>query len=133
MAGGSRPDSDEMLVTALAAGKMRKDAAEMAGVSERTVYARLADAGFRGRAAELRREMIERAVGELSDATAEAARALRALLSAESEAVRLRAACAILDQAVKLRDHAELCERVEEIERRLGGGPNVDPKPDCAA
>ena len=65
--------------------------------------------------------MVSRAVGQLADAGAEAARTLRALLGAESESVRLGACRAILELGMKLRESEELERRVAELESLLAG------------
>ncbi|MGH2031954.1 hypothetical protein, partial [Acinetobacter baumannii] len=72
--------------------------------------------------AELRGRLLNQAVGKLADAATAAADELRNLLGEESSAIRLRAAVAILDSAVKTREHAELAEQVAELERRLAEG-----------
>ncbi len=79
----------EALAVGLACGQTMRDAAAAAGVTEMTAYRRWKDPEFRKRVAELRAEMIGRAVGRLVDGMSEAADVLRALLKAESEATRL--------------------------------------------
>jgi HEAT repeat protein len=109
------------LAAALAAGRSNRAAAAEAGVSERTVGARMADPAFRRLVAELRSRMVDRAVGRLSDGMVEAADGLRALLTARSPAIRLAAARALLELAGKVRAEVELEERVADLERLLEG------------
>src|SRR5262245_50392798 len=104
---------------ALAAGATVCQAAERAGLSVRTAYRRLAEASFRQRVAELRAEMVERAVGKMADGMAEAADTLRQLLRADAESVRLGAARSMLELGNKLRESVELEQRLVELERRL--------------
>ncbi len=118
MAGGDRKNADGALITALASGATVAAAAEQAGVSERTVYRRLEDDSFRGQLAEARAELIKRAVGRLARDCSAAADTLRALLTAESETVRLGAAKSIIELAVKIREHDELAERVAALEQQ---------------
>jgi hypothetical protein len=111
----------EALAVALAAGQTLRDAAAAAGVTEMTAYRRWKDPEFRKRVAELRAEMIARAVGKLADGMSEAADVLRSLLAAESEATRLGAARASLELPVKLHESTELEARLAALERASNG------------
>jgi hypothetical protein len=117
-----RKNADAALALALASGLTAGDAAERAGVAPRTAYRRLADAAFRAHVAELRAEMVGRALGKMADGMAEAADILRQLLRAEKESVRLGAARALLELTVRLRESVELEERVRVLEERLARG-----------
>src|SRR5256714_587686 len=87
-----------ILVTALAKGATVPQAAAQAGVSERTVYRRLADPAFRARIETLRAEMVQRAAALLIAAAIHAAKTLIDLqASATPAAVRRRAARDILE------------------------------------
>jgi hypothetical protein len=110
---------DDVLALALARGATRQEAARVAGLSERTVYVRLGDPKFRLRVAEFRRAMIDGAIGKLATIADKAADVLGRLLEEESPSTRLRSAQAILDQLTRLREHVELSERVEELEKNL--------------
>lgn len=115
-----RKNADDAMLLHLASGKTVQAVAELCAVSERTVRRRQAEAGFGERLHALRADMIDRGLGKLADAVADAAQALRNLLAeAESEAVKLSAAKAILEQAVKLRDAAELEQRIRALEERM--------------
>jgi hypothetical protein len=59
-----------------------------------------------------------RAVGELADGMAAAAKALRGLLDCESPAVRLGAARSLLEIGMKAREALDLEERVRALEER---------------
>ncbi len=119
MAENGRENRDATLLGALAAGATVRQAAEQAGVSERTAHRRLSDDAFRRRVAELRGEMVARALGRMADGMAEAADTLRQLLRAESETVRLGACRAALELSVKLRESVELEQRMQDLEKRL--------------
>jgi hypothetical protein len=114
-----RRNADEALALALATGQTLRGAAAAAGLGERTATRRMANPGFRFRVAELRSEMVQRALGRMADGMAEAADTLRALLQAEGESVRLGAARALLELGAKLRETVELGSKVEELERLL--------------
>jgi hypothetical protein len=96
-----------------------RDAASAAGIGERTATRRWADARFRQRVAELRSEMVSRALGKMADGMSDAAGKLRALLSATSESVQLGACRALLELGVKLRESVELEARLAALEAAL--------------
>jgi hypothetical protein len=85
-----RRNADELLATALAAGKTVHDAAAAAGVAGRTAVRRLADADLTRHVAALRDDMIRAAAGRLADGMAAAADLLRALLADADPHVRHR-------------------------------------------
>lgn len=117
---GREKKGDTPLALALAAGRSVRDAAQEAGISERTVYRRLDDDRFRRRVREARAEMFDSALGLLADATTSAIQTLWQISSqGESETVRVRAAQAILDGVNKWREVNELSERLLQLESRL--------------
>jgi tetrahydromethanopterin S-methyltransferase subunit G len=122
VAGGDRRNANDRLAVELAAGKAVADAADAAGVSERTAYRRLDDAGFRGRVTTLRGDMIGRAVGQLADASTKAVQTLTELLVADSATVRLGAARSILELGMRLRDANEIEERLSTLEQKVENG-----------
>ena len=122
MAEIGRHNDDDGLILALATGQPVRDAAEQAGVSERTAYRRLEDAEFRRQVSEVRGAMFDQAVGKLADGAVEAVTTLRTLASkAESETVRLSAAKAVLDIGSRLRETAELEQRMADLEQQTVG------------
>jgi hypothetical protein len=116
---------DDILALALARGATRQEAGRIAGVSERTVYVRLSDSTFRLRVSEFRRAMIDGAIGKLATLADKAADVLGKLLDEESPAVRLRAAGSVLEQLTRIREHVELSERLEELERQVARNSGV--------
>jgi hypothetical protein len=110
-----------VLAAALAGGQSLRDGAVTAGLSARTANRRWAEPAFRRRVAELRSGAIEQATGKMADSMAEAASTLRALLKAQSEAVRLGAAKAALELGLKLRENLDLEQRLAALEKHLGG------------
>jgi hypothetical protein len=107
---------------ALASGQTVRDAAQLAGIGERTATRRVADPDFRRRVAELRGEMVARAMGRLADASVTAVETLRSLLAAEGESPRLGAAKAILELGTKLRENVELEQRLVTLEKAFAKG-----------
>jgi hypothetical protein len=126
---GKRPRrGDEVLVTALACGATVEGAARKAGLSERTVYRRLADPDFQSRLRHERAELARRAAGLLTAASLESVRTLVELQgTALPPAARLGAARAVIGLGMKLREEVDLVDRVAELERRL---EQVDGVPD---
>jgi hypothetical protein len=117
---------DDALILALAAGAKAPDAADAAGVSERTVYRRLESSDFRQRVQAVRDGLFAEACGCLAAASADAVRTLRRLLKAKSEATRLGASRAILENVVRLREAVDVQSRLAELERRTGATDERD-------
>jgi hypothetical protein len=105
---------------ALACGATPENAAQRAGVSLRTVYRRLADPAFRGQVDGVRTEMVRRTAGMLTAAGVGSLKTFTTLLeSATSESVRLGAARAIIELGCKVRESAELSDRLATLEARM--------------
>jgi hypothetical protein len=107
---------DSALVVALAAGKTLRDAAKAAGVAEATAHRRVKEPGFAEAVAEARSKLVDAALGQLANASAEAVTTLRALLHADGESVRLGAARSILELGTKLRESVEFEQRIARLE-----------------
>jgi len=114
-----RATADELIACALATGKSHKDAAAEAGVSEKTVFRRAADAAFKARVAELRSDMVRTAAGRLVDGMTEAAGVLRAGLTHRDPHIRHKSAVKLIELGVKVTELAELERRVEDLEQRV--------------
>jgi AcrR family transcriptional regulator len=130
--GGRKKGGDDTLILALAKGETVADAAAAAGVSERTVYRRMEEQEFQDRLQALRTMMFQRAAGKLADRTAAATDALEGMLTATNENVRLGAAKALLELAVKYSEHTEVMAKLvklqamfEEIKKESGRGSSV--------
>jgi hypothetical protein len=120
VSGGERRNADAALIAALAAGKTVEASAKIAGVSVATAHRRLAEDGFKQRVTAARDEMIARAVGQLSEAAADAVAALRDLLKpATPPAVRLGAARAALEMVLKGREATDLADEIAAFRREL--------------
>jgi hypothetical protein len=120
MAQKGRRTADERLLLALACGATVEVAARQAGVSESTAYRRLAEPAFRQRLQRVRADFVQRTAGTMTAAATEAVRTLLELLKpAAPPPVRLGAAKAVLEIGVKLREIAEVEERLAALEERL--------------
>jgi hypothetical protein len=115
MAGSVAKKGDSRLLMALAAGCTVSHAAKLAEVSERTAFRRLADPEFLNRLRATKVDMVERAVDRLSATAVQAVDTLRALLSADSESVRLGAARAVLEHAGRLHEAPQLRDNRQSI------------------
>jgi hypothetical protein len=115
-----QPRRDDALVLALACGATVEAAARQAGVSDRTVYRRLADPAFQKRVKDARTDLVRRSAGLLSAASGEAVRTLLALMKdAAPPATRLGAAKAVLEIGMRLRELAELEAEVRALEEKV--------------
>jgi hypothetical protein len=84
------------------------------------VYRRLADPDFRQQLHAIRADMVQRTAGALTAAATEAVRTLLELQKpVVPAAVRLGAARAVLEIGVKLREVAELEERLAALEQQF--------------
>ena len=96
-----------------------REAAALAGVSERNAHTCWSDPDFRQKVNKAWSEIVRQAVGRLGDASTQAAAVLRELLCADSETVRLSAARSILDHCVKLSEFANVEQRLSNIEAAI--------------
>jgi type II secretory pathway component PulF len=117
---GRRKKADIDLVLAVACGASPESAALKAGVSRRTVYRRLKDPAFCQQVKEMRSSLVARSTSMLTAAGLGAVKTLTTLQdSAESEAVRLRAAQAVISLGHKLRETVEYEERLRALEKQM--------------
>jgi hypothetical protein len=117
---GRRRKADGELIVALACGATPENAAQKTGFGLRTVYRRLAEPDFRKQVQEVRAEMVRRVAGMLTAAGIASIKTFTTLQdSAQSESVRLGAARAIIELGCKVRESAELTERLAAVEARL--------------
>jgi hypothetical protein len=111
------PDRDELIAYHLARGATREEAGRVAGCCKRVVYNRLTDPKFKLLVTEFRRAMLDEAVGKLATVAGRAVDVLAAALDDERATVRVRAATTLLDALLRVRAHAELDERLLELEK----------------
>jgi len=121
---------DEALVRAFVCGATVETAARRAGVSERTVYRRLADPAFQAELKEAGLELLQRTAALLSGAGIGSIKTLVDLQAdaAVNPSVRRHAARDVLDLSLRYRDRADYEPRLAAAEQRLaeimseGGG-----------
>ena len=99
-------------------------AAQSVGLNEKTIRRWLKEPGFLASYRAARRDALEHCLALLQKAGSAAVGALLQSLQAESEAVRLRAACAILDYSLKGTEILDLEARIAVLEQRASSGHN---------
>jgi len=112
-------NKDVLLAAAIASGLSASAAARQMDLSLSTVNRRTADPEFRQLVTELRREMLNTALGRMSDSMTRAADTLVALLDAEEPHIRLRAARALVILGLRLHESVDLADRVQELEAEV--------------
>lgn len=97
-------------------------ACKAAGVSRKTFYNwQDADPAFRLRLQTIREQMIAEALDGLAMQTRAALEAIDAALADENTGIRLRAAQAVLDHLLKLKDMIDLEARLKRLEDLAAG------------
>ena len=115
-----RKKADELLLTTLACGVSVEVAAQKAGISRATAFRRLQDPDFQSQLQQLRADMLNRAAATLTAAATEAIKTLLSLLqSTVPPATRLGASRSILEFGLKMREVADLEERLKALEERM--------------
>jgi hypothetical protein len=130
--GDKRPHKLDLFIASLLASKSVESAAAAAGIGTRTAWRWMADANFRRRLAEARRDALERAMTRLQESCTRAAINLDELQqSAENESVRLSASRCILELALRSAELQDVQERLSALEqiaqRRLKGQDHDQP------
>jgi hypothetical protein len=120
MSNKARKKAEDKLLLTLACGATVEAAARECRLSPRTVYRRLADAAFRQRLREAVADLVQRASRMLTAANGEAARTLLALLKETTPpATRHAAARSIIELGIKVRETADLEQRLADLEARV--------------
>jgi HEAT repeat protein len=105
-------------IAALLTTRTVQEAAAEAGVGERTLYRWMGDAAFRVAYSTASHERLAETIGRLRAVAGEAVETLRTALQDTSASVRVRAAVALLDTAVKV-EVDDLAQRVEDLEAKF--------------
>jgi hypothetical protein len=110
---------------ALACGATLEGAARQAGVSESTVRRRVKDPQFLAKLQALRGDMVQRTSGALTAAgTASVQTLLELQKPTAPPATRLGAAKAVLELGMKVRETAELEQRLAALEQQVAAAGN---------
>jgi hypothetical protein len=116
----------EALLAALLTEPTLARAAAKAGVSEATVHRWLLLPEFQAAYRRARRQIVEAAIGQLQQATGEAVETLRRNLTCGHAGAEIRAAAAILDQAIRGLELVDLEERLAALENADAKGEDGD-------
>ncbi len=115
----SRADRDEKILSALLSTTSKRKAAAVCGISERQVYARLADPVFRSEYDKRRRRLLSDACEALQRSLTAAVEELVYIAhdAETSPQTRLNACEAILRGACRFTELTEITNRIEKLER----------------
>lgn len=113
-----RTPAQRRLLAALLVSRNVREACKAAGIAERTAYSWLADSQFAAALAALEGQAIDEAARRLVQLTGSALDVLEAVLSDEAapRSVRVRAAVAVLDELLKLRELRNVEARLAALE-----------------
>ncbi len=111
----------ESAIGALLSFPTIKAAAEFMGIGESTLRRWMKTPGFLHAYRAARMDVLEHCVASLQKAGFDAVETLKNSLEAESEVVRFRAACAILDYSIKGAELLDLEQRVNVLEELKNG------------
>lgn len=112
-------DTKDRAALLLAQGTSCDKAGEAVGVTGRTIRRWREDPAFEAQVREARRAILDEAVAALGAAAREAVDTLRAALTEDSPAIRVRAALGIISALPGLSEHAELNERIAALEAAI--------------
>lgn len=101
-------------------------AARSVDIAPATIWRWTQQPEFRARLREARRAVVEGAIGRLQHVATEAVDALQRNLTCGTPSVEVRAATAILDQAIKAVELFDMVERVEQLEARLNSSDDQE-------
>lgn len=117
-------ENDEKILLALLNSATIAEAAEKSGVSERTVFRRLADKDFQSEWRSARRTAVETAVNQLQSGMSKAVKVLLQDLKDKNPAIRIRAAKLILEHSRLGLETFDFIARVEKLEAIMDSREN---------
>lgn len=122
---GELSQNQEKAIVALLAHPSTAKAAKASGVSESTIWRWLQDDTFRKHYRDAQEKVFDGALGSLQGAMTAAVDCLMRNLTCKNPSAEVSAAKTILDFTMKARELLDLADRVEELERRVGGKDSV--------
>jgi hypothetical protein len=111
----------EQAIVALLEQPTVEKAAQTVGVNEKTLRNWQKRPDFRAAFRAARREIVDGAITRLQQLTTGAVLALNRNLKCGKESVEVRTAQIVLEQSLRALELGDVLERVEELERRIGG------------
>jgi hypothetical protein len=128
MARKTRKGLVDQLGLGVASGMSVRGAGRAAGISQSAAQRMATTPEFAELVQRIRRELVSRTIGRLSRLSVKAAATLGRLLDSPAEDVRLKAATVLIDKLLSVSTHADLEERIEQLEKA-----HEHPKPYGAA
>lgn len=117
--GEKRSRRREQAISALLTHPTIVEAAQAAGVSEKTIRNWLKDAAFLRDFRATRSRVVEHAIAQLQTATSRAVETLERNLTCGTPGAEIRAAATILERSVAAVELWDLAERLEQLEQTL--------------
>ena len=110
--------NQEKVIAALLSSNTRQEAAEKAGISERTIRRYFAQADFLTRYNEEKKKILDEANTQIQGALEPSIKALREIVEAKKTppSVKIQAARAILEYTIRLGEYTELETRIRLLE-----------------
>ena len=112
----------ERVAVCLASGQTLAEACRQCKVGRTAVWTWMRQPAFKDRIAELRRQLTDVALGQLSALLTDAAATLAVLLRSDSERLRLDTVRTIFDTYIGMTNNAELKAEIEKVKAQLPGG-----------
>jgi transposase-like protein len=114
----------DRIALALASGQAIAEVCRQHKIGRTTLWHWLQQAAFKDRVAELRKQSVDAALGQLTELLGLAAKTYKDLLSAESTPARLKldTANAVLDRFVGMSNFTELRAEIDNLKNQLSGG-----------
>lgn len=114
-----RKNNDDRIIAALLSNSTVREAAEVAGVSERTIYSRLKEKEFKASLEKARRELWKGHTQALQGQLGKAIDTIVEIMDGDDvpPQVRLNAASEIIRSGMKLTELVDVVERVDALER----------------
>ena len=115
------PPKRELVLMALMSMATSKEAAEVAGVSERTLRRWRAEPSFEAAVREARQQAIREAIGRLHGLLNEGIDAIRRNATCGGPSVELRAGVAIIERVFQGAELLDLQDRLSAVEKTVRG------------
>lgn len=112
----------EQVIAALLSCRTIAEAADQAGVGERSIYRYLNEPGFQEAFRAARRRVLSRTTARLQQAAEDAVATLTAMLHEGPAYSRVSAARSILEWSFRAMEIEDVVARLEALEEETGGG-----------
>lgn len=114
-----KENNKEKALAALLVCNTRKEAAALAGMSEKTIYSYMQDEVFKSEYEAAKRDLINRAADQINRSLEPAITALRTIAEDKSagKTARVQAARSLLEYGLKLAEYTTLEERITALEQ----------------